>query len=402
MENIEHYFDWAATSPQDKEILRNALELSLKYDGNPSSIHTEGQNAKKLLEQTRKNCAKTLGVPETTIFFTSGGTESDHIPLISLLNKNITNSTSRGRIIVSGIEHPAIAEEVQILKRQGFEVVIVNPNSTGIIEPQDIINQITSDTLFITVMAVNNETGCIQPIYEIADKIIEATQGKRKPHFHVDFVQAAGKIPIELNYKGIDSGAFSAHKICGPRGIGILYLAKEINSFLIGGGQENNIRSGTENIFGAIAFDHCLQKYYLNKTNINNETQNRFEIQKEYMSNFIKELSKIKGCTIVPEIRKNLDAQTQNMFSPWVIQVAFNKIPGNVMVRALDSKGFCISTGSACSAKKQKRPILAAMKASKEIQDTAVRFSFGPLSTEQGIEELLNAINEINSAFNGK
>ena len=386
--NSEHYFDWAATAPCDEEILRESLEIAIQYDGNPSSQHQTGKEARKILEEARSECAKALKVKSEQIFFTSGGTESDHIPLLSVLN-----SPKKGRIILSAIEHPALREECSMLKKQGFDVVSVNPDKNGFITPDSIIEKLTPDTLFVTVMAVNNETGCIQPIYEIADAITEATKGKKKPHFHVDCVQAAGKIPLDLAHNGIDSAALSAHKISGPRGIGLLYLAKPLNSFLVGGGQEQNIRSGTENLFGAVAFAKCLKKYFIAEAN------ERFEKQQKWTLDFLKNLKTLKKCLLVPELREDFSDEAQKRFSPWIVQAAFTGIPGNVMVRALDAKGFSISTGSACSAKKQSRPILAAMNASREIQDSAVRFSFGPKTKKQAMDDLFEAIKEIVNAF---
>ncbi len=426
----EHYFDWAATSPEDKEILRESLEIALESFGNPSSTHAAGKEARKIFEEARERSAKAIGVKPSQIFFTSGGTESDHIPLLSVLNSPMISEGKRGRIILSAIEHPALREQCSELKHLGFEVVSVNPDKNGFISAEAISEKITPDTLFITVMAVNNETGCIQPIYEIADAITKAAAGKRKPHFHVDCVQAAGKIPLDLSYKGIDSAALSSHKICGPRGIGILYLAREIRPFLTGGGQENGIRSGTENLFGAVAFSKCLEKYYIsgkfNAEKLNCEkserteseksarqtgsennsdktaSYERFLTQKKWTGDFISKLSELKNCVLVPEIRADLDGEVQDKFSPWVLQAAFKGIPGNVMVRALDAKGFFISTGSACSSKKQSRPILAAMNASREVQDSAVRFSFGPLTTEKATTELFEAVKEIYQTFNAE
>ncbi|WP_296686312.1 cysteine desulfurase family protein [Treponema sp. UBA3813] len=390
--NSEHYFDWAATAPCDKDILRESLEIALQYDGNPSSTHKTGSEARKIFERARESCAQSLGVKASQIFFTSGGTESDHIPLLSVL----TSPAKKGRIILSSIEHPALREECAQLKKLGFDVVSVNPDKNGFVSAQSILEKLTSDTLFVTVMAVNNETGCIQPVYEIADALTQATKGKRRPHFHVDCVQAAGKIPLDFSHEGIDSAAFSAHKISGPRGIGILYLSRPINSFLVGGGQEQNIRSGTENLFGAVAFSKCLEKYYINKKN--QAAQKRFNEQKEWTRDFLEKLSQIERCRLVPEMRADFE-KSEEKFSPWVVQAAFVGIPGNVMVRALDAKGFCISTGSACSAKKQSRPILAAMGASREIQDSAVRFSFGSFTTKKAMDELAEAIKEIVKEF---
>ncbi len=378
-----HYFDWAATSPADPEILQNALNRTIEAYGNPSSTHQAGQAAKRLLDEAREQCASALGVQASQLIFTSGGTEADHIPLLSVLTK-----PGKGSIIASAIEHPALREQCAQLAKLGYTVDFVAPDKNGFIRPEAVAQKITGDTQFVTVMAVNNETGCVQDITAIADAITQASAGKRRPHFHTDCVQAAGKIPLDLTHHGIDSAAFSAHKICGPRGIGLLYLAKPIQPFLVGGGQEQRIRSGTENVFGALALADCLQRY--------GGTSSR-EAQSARTRAFVQKLSAIKGCTIVPACRT--ESAFEQHFSPFVVQAAFRGIPGNVMVRALDEKGFCISTGSACSAKKQSRPVLQAMGASRDIQDTAVRFSFGPLTTEQGMNDLLAAVQDVCAVF---
>ena len=380
MKNIEHYFDWAATSPADEDILKESLEESFDAWANPSSSHTLGKKARELLENTRKRAANAMNVKPENIYFTSGGTESDQIPLLSVLNK-----PAKGTVLISSIEHPAIREQAKELSKCGWKIVSIPSNKDGIITAEAVTELLTLDTVLVCVMAVNNETGSVQPIYEIADAIKKWSEGKRKPKFHVDCVQAAGKIPLNLSYDGIDSAALSAHKICGPRGIGILYLKNNFEPFLKGGGQEKGIRSGTENVFGAIAFSKCLEKYFLTK----NKTP-------QFDSNeFVKKLSNLKNCTIIPPSR----IQKEELFSPYVVQVSFKNIPGNVMLRALDSKGFYISTGSACSTKKANRPVLEAMHIPLDLRETAVRFSFGPTTTQKSLDELFEAVKEINNTF---
>ena len=384
------YFDWAATSPPDPDILQNALDRSLEAYGNPSSPHAAGQAARRLLEEARQQCADALGVRAEQLIFTSGGTEADHIPLLSVLTK-----PNKGKILVSAIEHPALREQCALLARLGYAVESIPPDGDGFIRPEAVAQRVTGDTLFVTVMAVNNETGCIQDIASIADAITRASAGKRRPHFHTDCVQAAGKVPLDLAHPGIDSASLSAHKICGPRGIGLLYLAKPIQPFLVGGGQEQRVRSGTENLFGALAFADCLSRHYLRPAE-QGEAARRAAEQAARTRAFVAALAEIDGCTLVPACRADGDGER---FSPFVVQAAFRGIPGNVIVRALDEKGFRISTGSACSAKKQSRPVLSAMGASREVQDTAVRFSFGPHTTEQGMNDLLAAVRDIYAAF---
>ena len=380
MKDIEHYFDWAATSPVDENILKESLEESFEAWANPSSSHALGKKARELLENARKRAAKAMNVEPENIYFTSGGTESDQIPLLSVLNK-----PAKGTVLISSIEHPAIREQAKELSKCGWKIVSIPSNKDGIITANAVTELLTLDTVLVCVMAVNNETGSIQPIYEIADSIKKWSEGKRKPKFHVDCVQAAGKIPLNLSYDGIDSAAFSAHKICGPRGIGILYLKNNFEPFLKGGGQEKGIRSGTENVYGAVAFSKCLEKYFLTQKKDNCINTN----------DFIKKLSNLKNCTIIPPSR----IQKEELFSPYVVQVSFKNIPGNVMLRALDSKGFYISTGSACSTKKANRPVLEAMHIPLELRETAVRFSFGPTTTQKSLDELFEAIKEINNIF---
>ena len=388
-EQKNHYFDWAATSPSDEQILKEAFDETINLWGNPSSLHSLGKEAKKKLEEAREICAKALNLPAEKLYFTSGGTESDHIPILSVLNK-----PQKGTVLFSSIEHPAIREEIKLLEKCGWKVVSIPANKNGIITPEAVISKLTPDTVLVCIMVVNNETGAIQPIYEIADAITQACKNQRRPKLHIDCVQAAGKIPLNISYKGIDSAAFSAHKICGPRGIGLLYLADKMESFLRGGGQEQNIRSGTENLYGAVAFSKCLTKYCITKDNIS--AQQRYEEQIEYTKDFINKLAKIKGATIIPESR----IQNPENYSPWVIQASFKNIPGQVMLRALDSEGFFISTGSACSSRKNNRPVLEAMNLSTEIRENAVRFSFGATTTKQAMDELIQKIEEISNRFN--
>ncbi len=389
MTESEHYFDWAATSPADKEILREALELTLDDWGNPSSIHQAGKNAKALFEAARETCAKALGVKAANIFFTSGGTESDHLPLLAVLNK-----MQKGSVLISSIEHPALREMGEKMKKVGWKVNYIPADKDGVITPEAVTSLLTNDTQLVCVMAVNNETGVIQPIKEISLAIKKWAEGKRKPKFHVDCVQAAGKIPFDLKDWDVDSAAFSSHKICGPRGIGILYLKDEIDSFLRGGGQEKGIRSGTENVFGALAFGKCLEKYFISESN--QPALSSYNEQKKVTEEFVKKLSDLKGCTIIPPSR----LEKPDLFSPYVVQAAFQNIPGNVMLRALDSKGFYISTGSACSSRKANRPVLEAMHVDASLRETAVRFSFGPLTTVKAVDELFEEVANIAKTFN--
>lgn len=382
IDTISHYFDWAATSPLDKDIFEETFKETCDIWGNPSSLHAVGKKAHEELENSRKKCAALFGVSEKTLYWTSGGTESNHIVLTSTLNR-----PQKGDILISAIEHPAIREMAMELKKCGMNIITVPVNSSGIVTADAVINCLTDKTVLVCVMLVNNETGAIQPIKEISDAIKKATIGKRQPKIHVDCVQALGKIPFDLKEIGIDSASFSAHKISGPRGIGLLYLKDAIEPFLKGGGQEKGIRSGTENVFGAVAFSKCIEKYSSYATK---NAQNATEI-KTISDYFIKELTKISGCLIIPE---NRILHPEN-YSPYIVQASFKNIPGEVMLRSLDNQGFYISTGSACSSKKQNRAILDAMHIPNEQSENAVRFSFGYSTTMQAVDELLSSIRKV-------
>ena len=429
-----HYFDWASTSPQDKDILRECLEITMEKWGNPSSAHAAGKEAKEILDQARNKAAEVLGVKAENIYFTSGGTEADHIPLLSVLN-----SPHKGEVLFSSIEHPAVREMARELQKCGWITKEIPCQKDGIINPESLKDMLNSDTALVCIMAVNNETGAIQPVKEITQVIKNADVGKRKIKVHVDCVQALGKIPVNLKDWNVDSAAFSGHKISGPRGIGILYLKEAIEPFLKGGGQEKGIRSGTENLFGALAFSKVMEKYAIPESSDKNQKNasgasvsgasatettdsvlsascsssgasssgisasmtpsSRLEEHlafKELSKNFVEKLSEIKGCTIIPQERLS----NPENYSPYVVQAAFANIPGQVLLRALDAEGFYISTGSACSSRKNNRPILEAMKVEPSLRENAVRFSFGHSTTEKALTELLEKVKEINSLFN--
>lgn len=392
----EHYFDWAATTPPDMDIITQANNEAAAAWGNPSSAHSAGKEARTLLEKARVECANSLGVKANTIYFTSGGTESSHIVLLSELNRPL-----KGTVLISAMEHSAVRAQASMLKKCGINVVILKPNKDGIITSDNVMEHLTADTTLVCVMAVNNETGVIEPIQEIASSLSQVKG--RRVRLHSDCVQAIGKVP--LNLQGIDSAAFSAHKICGARAIGLLYMAESmhIEPFLCGGGQEKGIRSGTENVAGAMSFSKCLSRYAIG--NGNEAADNRYAKQCTLTNDFIKHLIDIPTCRIIPDSRAYQATKTpltdddMPHFSPWIVQAAFMGIPGPVMLRALDAMGYCISTGSACSSKKDGRPVLDAMGVPPDIKECAVRFSFGPHTTAKGMEDLANAVQDIVSRF---
>lgn len=364
------YLDWAATSPPDESILAEAHEISREHYANPSSIHRPGAAAAEILSAARNRCADALNCPASTLIFTSGGTEANHIPLLSLLTRPV-----RGNLAISAIEHPSIREQAAALAKCSWKVQTIPVNRDGFITPEAVLASIDDETAYVAVMAVNNETGAIQPVADIAEALTRASAGKRKPHFHVDFVQAAGKIPLTTALPGVDSASFSAHKLRGPRGIGLLYLARQIEPFIRGGGQENTLRPGTENIAGAHALSRCLEMY---------------GSPGKPAADLVSIVRKIPGLSVLPETRTENDPR----FSPWIIQCTNDHLPGEVLVRILSDEGVFVSTGSACSSKKNNRPVLDAMGVSKACSKNAFRLSIGPETTPEDLASFTEIITQ--------
>jgi cysteine desulfurase len=368
-----HYFDWASTAIPDYHPFNASF-------GNPSSPHREGRLAREALESARSRCAGVLNVPPETLYFTSGGTESNCIVLFSFIARQ-----SGGRITASAGEHSSVTENLRILDRLGRQTGGIPIDPSG-----RVTDSILSETLtkygnvrFAAIMAVNNETGTINDIASLRKIMIN----KEPPvHFHCDMVQALGKIPIDVAGWGIDSASFSAHKIGGPRGIGLLYLRKPLEALYTGGGQERNIRPGTENVNGALGMAHCLENNAMQET-----TAAEYSKAKERCKRLISSLKQIGRCRLIPADRESDDSG----FSPYIVQAAFNDIPGEVMTRALDDLGFAVSTGSACSSARPERPVLAAMGINDKLGLEGIRISQGRSTTDEDIDLLLVAIREV-------
>lgn len=397
------YFDWAATSLIDKDIIDNVrIQMGTDY-GNASSLHSMGQKAFNFLEGARTNIAKEFHVNNKQIYFTSGGTESNNIVLLSyLLNEKRGTGAS---IVIGATEHPGLVHSAKLLGKAGFNVRIANANANGIVTAQAVEKKLDKDTLLVCVMAVNNETGAINPVTEIANMLAKFYEGKRKPHFHVDAVQALGKIVFDINKWQVDSVSMSAHKIAGPVGAGLLYLKQPIVSIFTAAGQEGGIRGGTQNVFAALCMDKLINKYHIN---VGKASLIRYEEQKQMTKDFINGLLNIKGrnsnmslVKILPRCREKIaDNISDIAYSPWIVQASFSNIPGRVMLRALNEKGICISTGSACSSGSKNRPVLEAMGVTKQDATNAVRFSFFTPITKENIQKLLQILGEVCLDFN--
>jgi len=384
MENVNSkekriYFDWAASSP----FLENG---SCSAFGNPSSQHSEGRAAKNALEDARERCAVVLNVPPKTLYFTSGGTESNAIALFSNLMRK-----GQGRVIASLAEHSSVREGMETIEKMGKPTGKITVDSTGRVTPVSFVKALEKygDVRFVSCMAVNNEIGTVTDIASLQNVFHNwgGNEITNAPvHFHCDLVQAVGKIPIDIPNWGIDSASISAHKISGPRGIGLLYLKKPLEVFYTGGGQENRIRGGTENTQGASAFADCLEKYANAQT-----VKTEYERAKARWKKLITSLSQIERCTIIPKERTADD----DGFSPYILQAAFKNVPGEVMARALDDLGFAVSTGSACASSSPERPVLLAMGVEENLRIEGIRISQGFTTTDEEIDLLLEAIAEV-------
>jgi len=375
------YFDWAASSP-----FNGMGNISPSLYGNPSSQHSEGRAARKALEDSRERIAGVLGVSPDTLAFTSGGTESNSIALLSTLLR-----PGKGRIISSLAEHASIREAMLTLEKSVKPTGNITVDSSGKVTPDTLKNALDKygDVRFASAMHVNNETGAVTDIASLCAVIQNYTQkSKTSPiHFHCDLVQSTGKIPVSLSEWGIDSASISAHKIGGPKGIGLLYLKKPIDVFYRGGGQENGVRGGTENTMGAAAFADVICD---EKSGIKNIDDNLIKA-KERWQRLIDALSSMDRCVLIPKDRKADD----NSFSPFILQAAFKGIPGEVMARALDDLGFAVSTGSACASSSPERPVLIAMGVEENLRIEGIRISQGYCTTNEDIDALINGIGEV-------
>jgi cysteine desulfurase len=368
------YLDWAATAQPHQEILREALERSMALYGNPSSQHQAGKAAREALEEARSTLARALGTKPERIVFTSGATESNALILTSLLKRQ-----GRACFAVSEIEHPSVYELAREIGKLGHELILLKPDADGFIRPEEAFQAVGRGARFVAVMAVNNETGAVQDIAAIAKAIREAEHGPRV-HFHVDAVQALGKLAFFPEEFDIDSASFSAHKIGGPRGEGFLWLKRAQEVFLKGGGQEDGLRSGTENAFGAfgLAAAASLALGELDATRA---------AASELMAELIGGL-RARSIKILPESRTDRDGR----FSPFILQASAVGIPAEVLTRALSDQGVYISTGSACKSSHRERRVLGAMGVGEELSLAAFRVSIGPATTKEDISGFFSGL----------
>ncbi len=376
---IEYYLDWAASAPPYLDILHGAADIAANDYGNPSSSHGAGKSAKRVLDDARSTLARVIGTTPERLIFTSGGSEADSIPLLSVLRAGKPVS-----IVIGQTEHPAVYEQALMLEELGVTVLRVKPGSDGIIDPGSVADAIRKDTALVAMMAVNNETGAIQIIQSMVQAVaLAAGDERRPPFFHCDAVQALGTIGFNVDDLGVDGAAFSAHKLGGPRGIGACYLRRSLRALVTGGGQESGLRPGTHNTAGAWAFAQAAQR---NKEAFSERQRHARLLERVLLDG----LSSIRGATVLPISRKPGDER----FSPFIVSAAFPGLGGEVMVRLLDAAGIAVSTGSACSGAKNDRRVLDAMGIDRNTSLSAIRVSIGRDTAQGDISRFLEVAAE--------
>lgn len=364
------YFDNSATTKPYPEALATYTEVATRIWGNPSSLHNLGSQATRILEASRKQIAELIGKKTEEIYFTSGGTEGDNWILKGVAFEKAPYGK---HIIVSDIEHPAIKESAAWLKTQGFEVDYAPVDARGFVKVDALANLLRQDTTLVSVMAVNNEIGSIQPIHDIAALL----EDRPTVSFHVDAVQALAKVATEVYLpERVDFATFSSHKFHGLRGVGFVYIkeGKKITPLLTGGGQEKEMRSTTENVAGIAATAKALRLAMENQEAFASKTQQMKEVIREELANY-PDVTVFSG---------------EDHFAPHILTFGIKGVRGEVVVHAFEEFDIYISTTSACSSKAGKPAgTLIAMGVDKSIAQTAVRLSLDLENDMSQVEQFL-------------
>ncbi|CAD6525082.1 Cysteine desulfurase [metagenome] len=367
------YLDNAASTQIHENVLESMLPYLKEQYGNPSSIHRYGRLAHKAIEKARKQIAQLINADPTEILFTSGGTESNNTALYGISEKR-----PNSQIITSSIEHDAILEPCKRLAKNGYDVVYISVDDKGMVNLEVLEKSLSDNTCLVSIMFANNEVGTIEPISKIAKLCNE----KNIP-FHTDAIQAIGKIPIDVKKLGIDLLSISSHKINGPKGIGALYVRKgiDIDPIILGGGQENGLRSGTENVANIVGFGKACETANLNLS------ENISHMKKLRDILVLKILKEIPGVT--------LNGHPENRL-PNNAHFTFLGVAGEDLIIKLDEYGIAASTGSACSVHTQKAShVLEAMGYSYEQITGSLRLTLGLYNTESQIDETVNILKKV-------
>lgn len=373
------YFDNSATTKVDDSVLETFIQVSQKMNGNPSSLHRLGDLADGLLQQSRKQIASLLKVKDSEIYFTSSGTEGDNW---AIKGTAIEKMRYGKHLVTTSVEHPAVKESMDQLEQLGFKVTYLPVDETGVVSVSDLRKALRPDTVLVSVMAVNNEVGSIQPIDEIGEVLREYPS----IHFHVDAVQAVGKIPLDLSSSSrIDLATFSGHKFHGLKGTGFLYIkhGRKIAPLMSGGGQEKGRRNGTENVAGIAAMSRALRLLF-------DQQEQKTANQRLVRDYLMDELSKYPKVQLF----------STKKGAPHIICFGLQGIRGEVSVHAFEKEDIFISTTSACSSRnKTTSSTLSAMGVPEKTATGAVRVSLTDTSTMEEARQFLTAFDALYQNF---
>lgn len=368
------YLDNSATTKALDEVISYMSDISKNIYGNPSSLHTFGFEAEKKIKEAKETILDVLCDKDGRLIFTSGGTESNNLAIVGYLRNKLKRNP---QIITSKIEHPSVFEPISFLGENGADVCLVNVNSDGKIDLDELSNMVSEKTELVSLMLVNNEVGSVLDVQK-ASKIIKS----KNPNaiFHVDAVQGFLKVPINVKKMGVDMLSVSAHKVCGPKGIGALYVKKGINlnPVVFGGHQEDNLRSGTQNVPAISGFS--LATKILNE-NFDSDTSKMLAQKKKIIEN----LSSLPFCAVNSGFGED--------FSPNIINVSFDKIRSEIMLHSLEKHGVFVSSGSACSSNKPAPShVLLSMGLDRKRVDSAIRISLSSQNTNEEIDYAIDII----------
>ena len=372
------YMDHAATTPMREEVLQRMIPFMKENYGNPSSIYTLAQQARNAVDESRRTIAKLIGCRSSEITFTSGGTESDNAAIkgAAFAMRHLGN-----HIITTSIEHHAVLHTCMQMEQFGFEVTYLPVDSEGKVNISDVENAITDKTILVSIMAANNEIGTVQPIAEITNKVKDSANSMGTSILvHTDAVQAMGQIPVNVKDWPVDMLSMSAHKFYGPRGVGALYIKRgtPFEPLLMGGGQERQRRSGTENVAGIVGMATAL------KLSVDEIEENKSKLQ-NLRNKIVKTLSsEIKGVVFNGH---DVDRLPNN------VSVSVEGVEGEPILLGLDLKGICASSGSACSsASLEPSHVLLALGRSAEQAQGTLRITLGRDNSEEDVDYLLETL----------
>lgn len=369
------YADNAATTQMSDSVLKAMMPLLTDIYGNPSSLHSVGQIAKEHLEAARETVAECIGADPKEIYFTSGGSEADNQAIRSAAY--IGARKGKKHIISSKFEHHAVLHTLDALKKEGFEVTLLDVYSNGIVKPEDVANAITDETCLVTIMTANNEIGTIQPIAEIG-KICK----EKGVLFHTDAVQAVGHIPVNVKDMNCDMLSVSAHKFHGPKGVGFLYARKGIllTNIIYGGAQERNKRAGTENMASIVGMATAIK-------DATDHLQENAEKVTAMRNKLIDGLKGIERSRINGDLEHHL---------PGTLNMCFEGIEGESLLLLLDAKGICASSGSACtSGSLDPSHVLLSIGVPVEIAHGSLRLSISEYNTMEQMDHIVKSVPEV-------